>query len=24
VHEILGPLVDGPTRKWLEQATKPL
>jgi Xaa-Pro aminopeptidase len=24
VHEILGPLVDGATRKWLEQATKPL
>jgi Xaa-Pro aminopeptidase len=24
VHEILGPLVDRPTRKWLEQATKPL
>jgi len=24
VHEVLGPLVDGPTRKWLEQATRPL
>jgi Xaa-Pro aminopeptidase len=24
VHEVLGPLVNGPTRKWLEQATKPL
>jgi Xaa-Pro aminopeptidase len=24
VHEILSPLVDRPTRKWLEQATKPL
>jgi Xaa-Pro aminopeptidase len=24
VREVLGPLVNGPTRKWLEQATKPL
>jgi len=24
VHEVLGPLVDGPTRKWLELATRPL
>jgi Xaa-Pro aminopeptidase len=24
VHEVLGPLVDAPTRKWLEKATKPL
>ena len=24
VHEVLDPLVDGPTRKWLEQATRPL
>jgi Xaa-Pro aminopeptidase len=24
VHEVLGPLVNGPTRKWLEQATRPL
>jgi Xaa-Pro aminopeptidase len=24
VHEVLGPLVDTPTRKWLEKVTKPL
>jgi Xaa-Pro aminopeptidase len=24
VHEVIGPLVDAPTRKWLEQATRPL
>jgi Xaa-Pro aminopeptidase len=24
VHEVLAPLVDAPTRKWLEKATKPL
>jgi hypothetical protein len=24
VHEIIGPLVDPPARKWLEQATQPL
>jgi Xaa-Pro aminopeptidase len=24
VHEMLGPLVDAPTRKWLAKATKPL
>jgi hypothetical protein len=24
VHEIIGPLVDPPTRKWLERATQPL
>src|SRR5262245_6165340 len=24
VHEVLGPLVDAPTRKWLEKATNPL
>jgi Xaa-Pro aminopeptidase len=24
VHEVLGPLVDAPTRRWLAAATKPL
>ena len=24
VHEVLGPLVDAPTRKWIEKATRPL
>jgi Xaa-Pro aminopeptidase len=24
VNEVLSPLVDGPTRKWLQQVTKPL
>ena len=24
VHEVLGPLVDGPTRSWLHAATRPL
>jgi Xaa-Pro aminopeptidase len=24
VHEIVGPLVDRPVRKWLEQATQPI
>jgi hypothetical protein len=24
VHEIIGPLVDPPARKWLEQATQPV
>ena len=24
VHEVIGPLVDPPARKWLEQATQPI
>ncbi len=24
VHEIIGPLVDPPARKWLEKATQPI
>jgi Xaa-Pro aminopeptidase len=24
VHEVLGPLVDAPTRSWLNAATRPL
>ncbi len=24
VHEVIGPLLDAPTRKWLEKATRPL
>jgi Xaa-Pro aminopeptidase len=24
VHEVIGPLVDPPARKWLEQATRPI